>query len=283
MASSYEGVGLYYSSDNIITNNNLMNNQVGIGCYDSSSNSIFHNNFTDNVAQAYAESSANVWDDGYPLGGNYWSDHKGADNYRGSSQNEPGSDGITDSPRTIDQSNVDHFPLMKPYAGSHDIGLRAVFSKTIFPSDYNLTVTANVTIVNYGEQTETFNFTFQMPPSTQEQRITLASRGSNAFGFSWNTTGYGKGKYTISSHVDIVPSETDTTDNTFTVDVTLTILGDVSGDFKVDLNDIVSILDSFGSTVGRPRYNPNMDIDDNGKIDLNDIIVDLDHFGQQSP
>jgi len=48
----------------------------------------------------------NVWDDGYPSGGNYWSDYTGVD---------ANSDGIGDTPYILDAQNVDNYPLMQPF------------------------------------------------------------------------------------------------------------------------------------------------------------------------
>jgi hypothetical protein len=58
---------------------------------------------------------ANFWDDGYPSGGNYWSDYSGVDKFSGPYQNKTGSDGIGDAPYSIDQNNVDRYPLMSPW------------------------------------------------------------------------------------------------------------------------------------------------------------------------
>jgi hypothetical protein len=57
----------------------------------------------------------NSWDDGYPSGGNYWSDHNGTDSFCGPYQNETGGDGIGDTPYVINDNNVDHYPLMQPF------------------------------------------------------------------------------------------------------------------------------------------------------------------------
>ena len=64
----------------------------------SSGNKIFHNNFEMNSIQAYVETSSlgNVWDNGYPSGGNYWSDYNGID---------ANHDGIGDVPYVIDANN----------------------------------------------------------------------------------------------------------------------------------------------------------------------------------
>jgi len=109
------GIGLYYSSNNSISGNNITNNYYGIELYSSSNNSIYHNNFIDNAEQAHSHDSTNVWDDGYPSGGNYWSNYTGVDLCSGPYQNETGSDGIGDVPYVIDANNTDYYPLMNPW------------------------------------------------------------------------------------------------------------------------------------------------------------------------
>jgi len=111
------GIYLYYSSNNTITGNNIKaNNGCGIRLEHSSNNNIYHNNFVNNARPpASTLNSTNVWDDGYPSGGNYWSDYTGSDFYSGPHQNKPNSDGIGDIPYVIDDSNQDNYPLMEPW------------------------------------------------------------------------------------------------------------------------------------------------------------------------
>ncbi|MDH5419396.1 MAG: right-handed parallel beta-helix repeat-containing protein [Candidatus Bathyarchaeota archaeon] len=138
-ANERDGIGLYFSSSiNSIRRNNITNNTYGIELYDSSNHnsisenniannnrsiwlfkssftSIYHNNFVNNTKRAATLSSVlNVWDDGYPSGGNYWSDYIATANdiYSGPFQNETGSDGIADTPYVIDSNNQDNYPLM---------------------------------------------------------------------------------------------------------------------------------------------------------------------------
>jgi len=68
----------------------------------------------DNTQQVYIEifGYVNFWDDGYPSGGNYWSEHVVVDDYSGINQDESGSDGIGDMAYTIDINNNDTYPLM---------------------------------------------------------------------------------------------------------------------------------------------------------------------------
>jgi parallel beta-helix repeat protein len=79
--------------------------------YESYGNTVFHNDFIRNghraVDNATGISVPNVWDDGYPSGGNYWSDYTGQDVDR---------DGIGDVPYKIagTAGSQDRYPLMKP-------------------------------------------------------------------------------------------------------------------------------------------------------------------------
>ncbi len=120
--SNYNGV-VSRSSDNggIISANSIYNNWNGIVAGIAKNVAIFHNNLGNNTVQA--TSGEAVWDDGYPSGGNYWSDYTGVDNCRGPSQDQcPYPDGIGDTPYGImvsppDTANAeDHYPLMNQYS-----------------------------------------------------------------------------------------------------------------------------------------------------------------------
>ena len=111
---NWMGIDLFHSNDNSIHNNAAALNTYGIGLSQSDNNVLYHNNIIDNSNQAYDDTNTNRWDDGYPFGGNYWSDYSGLDDKRGPNQNEPGSDGIGDTPYTIDVDSRDRYPLMNP-------------------------------------------------------------------------------------------------------------------------------------------------------------------------
>jgi len=106
------------SNNNTLVGNNVASNYNGILVgYSSNNNTIYHNNFLHNTVQVVHITSGcvNVWDDGYPSGGNYWSDYVGVDVKSGPAQDLPGSDGIGDTPCIIDADNRDSYPLMKQY------------------------------------------------------------------------------------------------------------------------------------------------------------------------
>lgn len=106
-ANNVSGITVWYSSNNnSIIGNNITNNEYGISIYSSSDNNVYRNNFVENTLQVHSAGSINFWDEGYPSGGNYWSDYNGTDANR---------DGIGDTPYVIDENNRDNHPLMTPY------------------------------------------------------------------------------------------------------------------------------------------------------------------------
>ncbi|UCG70880.1 MAG: PKD domain-containing protein, partial [Thermoplasmata archaeon] len=105
------------SPNNNITDNNISSNiNVGISLGVSSNNKIYHNNFINNTIQAEdGTGNGNQWDNGYPSGGNYWSNHLPIiDNFKGPLQDIPGPDGIHDFPYEIDTDSADRYPLAMP-------------------------------------------------------------------------------------------------------------------------------------------------------------------------
>lgn len=116
------GYGLFVDNsthNNTIAYNDFIGNDMGTS-WDSwgywvstRDNRIHHNNFIGNVRQAI-DNGSNEWDNGYPSGGNYWSDYSGQDSFHGPDQDIPGADGIGDTPYVIDNDTADRYPLMDP-------------------------------------------------------------------------------------------------------------------------------------------------------------------------
>lgn len=115
-ANTYSNIYIDSSAGNTICGNLISNSQNGLMFLYSSDNNVYHNNFVSNTEQVYSYDSVNVWDYGYPSGGNYWSDYSGTDLLSGPYQNETGSDGMGDAPYVIDANNLDNYPLMSPCA-----------------------------------------------------------------------------------------------------------------------------------------------------------------------
>lgn len=111
-----DALALWKSDNNVLVENVMMANARGIHLIASKGNSVHHNSIMGNTIQAEDDlfNQKNSWDDGYPSGGNYWSDYSGPDLKRGPSQSLPGSDAIGDTPYAILVDNQDRYPLMFP-------------------------------------------------------------------------------------------------------------------------------------------------------------------------
>jgi parallel beta-helix repeat protein len=369
--------------DNNITENTINKNAVGVNLRmigSSAYNNVFyHNNFIGNGLQVMSGGQANVWDNGYPSGGNYWSDYKGTDLLNGPYQNQTGSDGIGDTAYVIDANNIDRYPLMGPclslyssaaqasiscisnstisgfqlsgatmnfnvsgepgttgfctltiphltlpppytmkingnlvsytiiyedatesiiyftyqhstnkvtIAGApiHDVGITNVTSsKTVVFQGFSLSLT--VTAADLGSYMETFLVTvYAGTINIASQNVTLNSGESTTLTFTWNTTGFARGYYTISAYAWPVPGETNMANNNFTGgNVYVSMVGDLNCDGKVDGKDISIVALCFGSHPGDPTYNPNCDIFNRSVIDGRDVTIVANHFGEHDP
>ncbi|MCW4030180.1 MAG: right-handed parallel beta-helix repeat-containing protein [Candidatus Bathyarchaeota archaeon] len=144
-----------------IIGNTVENSEIGIILTNAWHCQVYHNNLINNrVVQAASTdtSSDNLWDDGYPSGGNYWSDYTGEDRYYTVTQSVLGSDGIGDVPYTIDPANVDNYPLVNFFNPT-------TLTAFNYPSGQPLpvTVTSNVTITDVTSNLGTLNFTASGP------------------------------------------------------------------------------------------------------------------------
>ncbi len=102
---------------------------------------IFHNNFVNDSGWVNLGSFQQIaWDAGYPVGGNYWSNFTGPDEWSGPGQNLSGPDGIVDLPFEINVSNVDHYPLARPWSST---GVQ--FEETGLPDGTDWAVTVDGT------------------------------------------------------------------------------------------------------------------------------------------
>jgi len=276
------GIWLSSSSNNTIVQNNLANNYIGIQLFNSSNIRTYHNNFLGSSPPSYqvhSDNSTNVWDDGYPSGGNYWSNYTGIDVKSAPIQDQPGSDGIGDTPYVINFNNQDRYPLMKPYPWDpHDIGITNLdVSKTVVGQGYTLNI--NVTMFNYGNNTEYFNVTVYANTTVIHtfEDIMLTSRNSSTVTFVWDTNGFVRGNYTLSAVAETVLGETDTADNTFDRWVFVTLAGDVDGDRDVDIYDVTEFVTCYCMDW---IPNRNTDIDGDGDVDIYDVVILCGNYGK---
>jgi outer membrane protein assembly factor BamB len=157
-------------------------------------------------------------------------------------------------------------------------------SKEVVGQGYPLEI--NVTVENQGDLSEIFYITINANTTMiHTKEITLASGTSASLTFTWNTTGFDKGNYTISVYVYPVPGETNMTNNIMYAgpNVRVTIPGDVDGDFDVDILDVVKITSIYATKLGDLTFNPNSDINNDGVITILDVVICTSHYAQIDP
>jgi parallel beta-helix repeat protein len=118
VSNNYNAMSFIESEDNLIVQNKIINNHnpyltvSAVMFWGASNNTIVHNNFINNTSPAGNTDSINVWDDGFPGGGNYWSDY--LTKYPRAQM--IGDSGIGNFSYVIDSQNMDRFPLLEEFA-----------------------------------------------------------------------------------------------------------------------------------------------------------------------
>jgi parallel beta-helix repeat protein len=192
--------------------------------------------------------------------------------------------------------NADHLILESDYSNNQaqasitvaavadDVAIASITpSKNVVGQGFLLNIT--VTAANHGDFTETFNITlYTNTTCIATQSISLASKDFTTLTFTWNTTGFALGNYTISAYAWPVSGETDTADNTFVNGaVKVAITGDINGDGHVNILDAILLGNAFDSKPGEPAWSPNADINGDGYVNILDAIMLGNHFDEKEP
>jgi len=184
IANNWIGFSMHLeTSNNIVSGNSFANNSCAIRLSQNSSrNIVYHNDFINNTIHIHmlGLSSSILLDDGYPSGGNFWSDYTDIDLYSGPYQNETGYDWIGDSPYVINGNNQDNYPLVKPYEPEMEeirIAYRNLLTKyNNIQSDLeDLNSTVYTLLGNITDLQEKYDSLLNMTSDMQEQIDSLNS------------------------------------------------------------------------------------------------------------
>jgi hypothetical protein len=178
--------------------------------------------------------------------------------------------------------STDHF-LVAVFALPYAFEL----SKTVVGENFSTYV--SIRIFNQANETETFNVTVFANETiiSLPATVTLTSGAFETMAFTWNTTGFIKGNYSMSASVECI-GEPSLSSNVTDSLITISIIGDITGptgwpDGNVDIRDVSAVARLFGVNSPDPRYNPNSDINDDGTIDIKDVSTVARHYGEPYP
>jgi parallel beta-helix repeat protein len=296
-----DGVELHASLNNSIRGNFLGGNtRAGLSLCSSQNNSIVHNSFANSRNVDPCPDLLNVWNEGYPSGGNWWSNsYNGTDVYRGLYQNLTGSDGIGDLHYVIDATNVDQYSLMGPWV---DVGLNitVTYSPQVSFTFANV-VSGGVLIVNLTQTGKPAPLGFLLlgkPPAYYDVRTTANYSGSvtmtllysdsglnsleekNMVLVQWNNTTENWENITVGADTthNLIFGETSYL-SVFTLIVPL--FGDINNDGVIDIFDAIQLATAFSSTPASPKWNPQADINKDYVVDIYDAIILSRNFGKK--
>ena len=160
-------------------------------------------------------------------------------------------------------------------------------SKTLVGEGYFISI--NVTVADPGFSAEIFNVTlYANSSSVENQTVILAPGWSRILHFSWNTSGFIYGNYSISAYAWPVQSEVITANNNCTADtqIHVGIPGDVSSsmlglyDKVVNMKDVAYMVALFNAKPGSPNWNPNADVNNDGVVNMKDIATAILNFNR---
>jgi hypothetical protein len=158
--------------------------------------------------------------------------------------------------------------------------------KTVVGQSYNDDI--NVTVVNNSGDTEAFNVTLYANTTAIENQTTsnLPNGTFTLLVFTWNTTNFVYGNYTLSAYAGPVLGETDMSNITITGGwVIVSLPGDIYGpngwpDGTVNILDLSFVARRFGATPSSPLWNANADIGNYGIINIIDVSIVARNFGK---
>jgi outer membrane protein assembly factor BamB len=171
-----------------------------------------------------------------------------------------------------------------PGVNNHELAVTSLRAeKTVVGQGYSVNIT--VIAMDFNETSETLNVTvYANATSMASQNVTLSTGSFMRVTFTWNTSGFPFGNYTIRAYAWLVPDQTNSAENSLPSGIFYVgIPGDINGDGTVDIYDATILSSAFNSTPSSGNWNPNADINGDGTVDIYDAIILAANFNQHLP
>ena len=173
-------------------------------------------------------------------------------------------------------------------SNGHDVAISRVgMEKTVVGQGCKMSITTIAK--DYGVFSEIFIVTvYADTTALYTQSVSLNSGMAATINFTWNTTSFAYGNYTLKADASTVLGETDVTNNEYACQtfVHVGVPGDVSGavlgqyDGAVNMRDITYFVLKFNTRLGSVGWSPNADINDDGTVNMRDIASAILSFNK---
>ncbi len=143
-----------------------------------------------------------------------------------------------------------------------------------------VTVDLSVELENKGFVTETYDLILLADTEVIDtfENITQPGHALTKLSTLWDTTQFARGFHTIDAQIINRQGETVVQSNN--LEICVSLLGDVDGNFHVDIYDVVLIAGVYGLHSGASHYNANCDLDGDGDIDIFDIVAAAGNYSK---
>jgi parallel beta-helix repeat protein len=280
-----DGVWLQGTTNAVVIGNTFYQNAYDLSttfaicvCNAATGTIVHHNNFVDNNNQAKDLSGPqNAWHNGYPSGGNYWSDYAGVDDKNGPNQDLAGSDGIGDTPYVIDGDSADPYPRMTQVPP--------------FPLDIGQDITINegdsfvLTASAGGLSEPDLQVTWDLRDDVDSDNDGNPTNDVDATGISVSHTYGDNGLFAVTATASYFSTYTDMDQLEVTVqNVPPAIIGDIVATLKVNMtlrvagekwHDVTLTVLEGNSQVGTASVVREPGSPDDQAVTLNNVAVDI--------
>ncbi len=170
---------------------------------------------------------------------------------------------------------------MRPWTPPEIVVKDLQTSKAILGRGYAEAV--NVSFENLGGKIEAFIATIYANSTLIYSEQFTIGMANLTISFDWNSSKFAYGVYTLRAYAEPCPGETNTANNSAaTGNLTLTVPGDLTCDFSVDVYDAIILASSYGSKPGSLNWNPNSDINNDNFVDIYDALILAGNFGKSA-
>jgi len=187
---------------------------------------------------------------------------------------------IVDGETNLDNNRFENGMPLTIRIPAHNLTIRDItIQKNLIGQGLGINIT--VTLSNEGDFTETINVTlhlngtmidrssYQITPGA-EVEIDFPVFITSEIGLYENCTLEIQANWTLGG-------------TSITDWIIVTIPGDINADKVVDIFDLVTVANSYGSSPEDPKWNSNADINGDGIIDIFDLVMVAEHYGEKDP